>query len=89
MTRGDWAGGGEGSVCGGKSEVCHFAIVSKLSRHQQVKKKESTTRRQAANKWQRQQKRQQGKNAASQRTAAEAETHLYCDQPAVPATINR
>lgn len=87
MTRGDWAGGGGGSVCVGKSEVCHFAIVSNLSRHQRSSRREGkhdTQGRQqtsgSGSGWQ-----QQGKARMQQRLreTAEAETHLYC------STINR
>jgi hypothetical protein len=67
MTRGDWAGGG---VCVGKSEVCHFAIVSNLFRHQSTQKGKHDT--QAGSKQVAVAAAAATRQEASQRTAEEA-----------------
>lgn len=74
MTRGGgwWAGRGGGVV--GKSEVCHFAIVSYLfSRHQDGP--EGKARRKAANKW------QQQAAAAATKTASKTRERESSDSP--------
>lgn len=85
MTRGGGWWAGRGGVGSGKSEVCHFAIVSYLfSRHQDgLEGKARRKTRQAANKW------QQQAAAAATKTASKTRERESSDSPLTVAAAVR